>query len=1037
MRFNRFTSRTVLAAAVSAVCYTAAVAANGYEVSVDTSLLTSSEPAQASAPYIVQVKGVTGIEKAAELGELQPARQLVRRTLNQYNAASPQVAAYTQRLKQFHNELAAQAAGSVLHSYTHTFNGFSAKLTAAQAEKLKRHPDVVGVWQDKPEQITTANTPEFLGLNGPDGQHTLGIKGEDVVIGIVDTGIWPEHPSFADDGSYTPLEGWNGSCDVGEDENFVCNNKLIGARYYKNTFESVYALQPGEFVSPRDADNHGSHVAGTAGGNEGVTALLNDTPIATVTGIAPRARIAMYKACWNSDYVSPAGVAERGCFYGDTMAAIDQAVADGVDVINYSIGGSLTDLTTVSAAAKLRAAQAGVFVAVSVGNSGPAAQTIGTPAPWVTGVAASTYTGESVVNGIEVSSESVSGTFAAVEGAQSRPLRETGDLTAELAVTVPLDGCSALANAAEIAGRIALVQRGTCPFDDKLINAQNAGAVGVVVFNNDGTAPFIMGGSVTTLTIPSVMVSLANGNLLAAAVGNDETVEVTLSPSVFAAQQEVGNLMATFSSKGPNIASYDVIKPDITAPGVRILAAASSQPMLRPHGNSFTYLQGTSMSSPHIAGMAALLKDAHPDWSPAMIKSALMTTARQDVLKETGIGAADPFDFGAGHAVPASATNPGLTYDISSAEYFAFLCGLEEYAFVQNASGFSCTAFEDAGYQTDPSQLNLPSIGIAELSDPETIYREVTDVSGNTSTYTATIAAPAGVNVTVQTQDGSGNWVDSDSLTVTAGGKALYALRFTPNSSAVYQQWAFGSVSWSDGVHTVRSPIAVRVVPTQTIDAPATITAEVPAAAGRVSLPVLMKYTGNTSTRLAGLSAPFGSSRTIPQDPDRSFSFNEAGLGTHMLEIPAGTRVARFSLYEELANVAGADLDLYVYRCENWLCSQIAISATDGGYEDIILRDPQPAADGDNGTLYIVWVHAYDLRGAATVNYTMPFWIVDAEEGNATVTASSRAINGRYNNVTVLTKNLTASPFPYLGVLSFLDDEDTEQDSTLLQIYAQ
>lgn len=1036
MRFNRFTSRTVLAAAVSAVCYTSAVAANEYEVSVDASLLTSSEPAQASAPYIVQVKGASGIEKAAELGELQPARQLVRRTLNQYNAASPQVAAYTERLKQFHSELAAQASGSVLHSYTHTFNGFSVKLTAAQAEKLKRHPDVVGVWQDKPEQITTANTPEFLGLNGPDGQHTLGVKGEDVVIGIVDTGIWPEHPSFADDGSYSPLEGWNGSCDIGEDENFTCNNKLIGARYYKNTFESVYALQPGEFVSPRDADNHGSHVAGTAGGNEGVTALLNDTPIATVTGIAPRARIAMYKACWNSDYVSPQGVAERGCFYGDTMAAIDQAVADGVDVINYSIGGSLTDLTTVSSAAKLRAAQAGVFVAVSVGNSGPAIQTIGTPAPWVTGVAASTYTGESVVNAIGVSSESISGNFAAVEGAQSRPLRQVGDLTAEVVVGAPLNGCTALTNAAEVAGKIALIQRGVCAFDDKLVNAQNAGAVGVVVFNSDATAPFIMGGSVTSLTIPSVMVSLANGNLIAGAIANGETVEVTLSPSVFTTQQETGNLMATFSSKGPNIASYDVIKPDITAPGVRILAAASSEPMLKPHGNSFTYLQGTSMSSPHIAGMAALLKGAHPDWSPAMIKSALMTTARQDVLKETGVGAADPFDFGAGHAVPVKATEPGLTYDITAPEYFAFLCGLGQPGFVQNASGFSCSDYETAGYLTDPSQLNLPSIGIAELSGPETIYREVTDVSGVPSVYGISVDAPAGTTVAIRVQDTNGNWINSSNLSVDAGGKAAYSLTFTQTNAAVLNQWAFGSVTLNNGIHTVRSPIAVKAVPVQTIEAPASLEASVPAKAGRVTLPVLFKYTGTTSTTLTGLDSPYGSSRTIPQDPDRSFSFNEPGLGTHMLEIPAGTRVARFSLYEELANVAGADLDLYVYRCQDWLCSQVAISATDGGYEDIILRDPQPAADADNGTLYIVWVHAYDLKGSATVNYTMPYWILDGSVSSGTVSASTRAIDGRYNNVTVVTKNLTASPFPYLGVLSFLDADGEEQDSTLLEIYA-
>src|SRR5690606_26052011 len=346
----------------------------------------------------------------------------------------------------------------LIYSYTHTFNGFSAKMTAAQAEALRNHPNVEGVWRDEAQQMTTSNTPAFLGLtSSPDGLHTLGVKGEDVVIGVVDSGIWPEHPSFADDGSYAPLSGWNGTCDVGEDPEFSCNNKLIGARYFKSTFETVYEIQPGEFISPRDADNHGTHVASTAGGNEVVTAVFNGTPVATVSGIAPRARIAMYKACWNSDYVSPEGVNERGCFYGDTMAAIDQAVADGVDVINYSTGGDRTNLTTVSAAAKLRAAQAGVFVSVSAGNDGPTASTIGTPAPWVTTVAASTYDGFSIANGIEVTAGPLQGTYIAVEGVTSVPLSQTGDISADVVVAEPLLACAELTNAAEIAGKFALI----------------------------------------------------------------------------------------------------------------------------------------------------------------------------------------------------------------------------------------------------------------------------------------------------------------------------------------------------------------------------------------------------------------------------------------------------------------------------------------------------------------------------------------------------------------------------------------------------
>ncbi|CAM3657688.1 S8 family serine peptidase [Rheinheimera salexigens] len=1039
MRLNRFISPTAFAVALAIGSVHAAIAPSEHEIDIDLSVLKHAADDQQLHPYIVQIKGKTGIEKAAELGELLPARQNVTQGLNRYNAASASLQQYNKKLTEFHQRLAAQSGGSeVLYSYTHTFNGYSAKMTAQQAEMLKHHANVVGVWRDEAQQLDTANTPAFLGLTGPDGQHTLGIKGDDVVIGIVDTGIWPEHPSFADDGSYGPLAGWAGACDTGEDEAFSCNNKLIGARYFKNTFETVYDLQPGEFVSPRDADNHGSHTASTAGGNENVTAVFNGTDVATISGIAPRARIAAYKACWNSSYVSPEGVAERGCFYGDTMAAIDQAVADGVDVINYSIGGSLTDLTTLAAAAKLRAAQAGVFVAVSAGNSGPAAETVGTPAPWVTTVAASTYTGFSVASGIEITMGPLSGIYRALEGAQSKPLSETGDVIADVIVAVPLDGCSALTNPAAISGQFALIQRGGCSFDIKLDNAQAAGAVGAIVYNNSPASPIVMGGSSTTLTIPAVMISQADGSAINAEVSSGATVEIKLSPSVFVNDvPEVGNIMAEFSSRGPNIASFDVIKPDITAPGVKILAAASSQPMLSAPGRDFVYLQGTSMSSPHIAGMAALLKGEHSNWTPAMIKSALMTTARQNITKEDGTTPADPFDFGAGHAVPVQANNPGLTYDIENFDYYAFLCGIGNSTFVLNSSGFSCAAFEAAGYLTDPSQLNLPSIGIAELGSAQTIYRQVTDVSGTASSYNLTVNAPSGTTVTLLTENASGDLAPGSTVNVPANGSATYALVFTPISGAPLEQWQFGSLTLSNGVNNVRSPIAIKLVSPELITAPEEINGVIKANRGRYTFPVLMNYSGRTSTSVSGLSEPFGSSATVSQDTDRIFSFNEAGLGTHIFVIPEDVRVLRFSLYEALSTVPEADLDLYVYRCIAFSCSPVGTSLRAGGNEEVTLRDPLPANNSANGDFYIVWVHGYDLLGSASANYTLPYWVVAEDEGNVRIAASTRAINTRYNNITIMSTGLTASPFPYLGVIKFHDEDGVEQANTFVELTAQ
>lgn len=1029
---NNFMSATACAVTLAITGFHTGAMANNYQVEIDRTALQQAGEDTAAVPYIVQVKGKSGVEKAEEFGELLPAAQSVAVGLNRYNAASARMQSYTNGLKHFHQQLAAQSgSGKVMYSYTHTFNGFSAKMTAAQAEAMRNHPNVAGVWRDEAQQLTTSNTPAFLGLTtGPDGLHVQGIKGEGVVIGVVDSGIWPEHPSFADDGSYGPLPGWAGTCDSGEDAAFSCNNKLIGARYYKESFESVYQLQPGEFVSPRDADNHGTHVASTAGGNEGVTAVLNGTEVATVSGIAPRARIAMYKACWNSSYTNPQGQPERGCFGGDTMAAIDQAVADGVDIINYSISGSFTNITTPQAAAKLRAAQAGVFVAVSAGNSGPTASTVGTPAPWVTSVAASTYSGTSVSNGIEVLGGPLQGVYQAIEAVTSVPLSETGDVTADVAVASPLEACEPLNNAAELAGKFALMQRGTCGFDIKLANAQAAGAAGVIMYNNSAAAPIAMGGT-GSFPFPAVMTTLAAGSALNAEVSGGGVVTVKMSPSVFVDDVvEVGNLMAGFSSRGPNLNTLDIIKPDITAPGVKILAGASAQTLFGAPGTSFTYLQGTSMSSPHIAGIAALVKEVNPGWSAAMIKSAIMTTARQNLTKENGLTAADPFDFGAGHAVPNSAVNPGLTYPISNLEYFAFLCGIGETGFVQTASGFSCDAFVGAGYQTDASQLNLPSMAIAELSEQETLQRRVTNVSGSASVYTASIEAPAGVSIAVVTNDG-GNM-----LSVPANATVPYSLVFTPTQDALMDQWVFGAITWSDGVHTVRSPIAVKVVPPKLIVAPAEVNGSVAAKGGRVSFPVTMNYSGLTSTTMLGLTAPFGSSGVVAQDADSTFVFNEPGLGFHTFLVPEGTRMVRFSLYEELADVPGADLDMFVYRCIALSCSAVGSSANEGGYEEVSLRDPAPAANGAAGDFYLVFVHGYSLFGAEQANYTMPVWVVNADEGNSRVAASMRAITGRTNNVTLMTRPLAASPFPYLGVMSFKDADGNEQATTLLEITA-
>ena len=1003
---------------------------------VDTTRLNNTK--HHTSNYIVQLKGKVAIAQAQDIGELMPTNQLVANVGNRYNAYTPAMIAYTEALEKKQKEVAGSiGAVDIIYSFTHTFNGFTAKLSDKQKSELESHPDVIGVWEDQLEVINTSNTPEFLGLTGPGGQHSLNIKGEDVIIGVIDTGIWPENPSFSDDGSYSdPISlGWQGSCDIGTDTEFYCNNKLIGARYFDASFKSQYDIQYvlGEFDSPRDADGHGSHTASTAGGNENIDAVLSGIPAGIVSGMAPRARIAAYKACWNSDYVSPEGNKERGCFYGDTMAAIDAAVTDGVDVINYSIGGSRTDLTIPSTTAMLNAAAAGVFVSVSAGNEGPDVETVGTPAPWVTSVAASTYNGTSIIVGkaLNVTSGSLNGTSLMSVPAEFGP--EAQGLSGELVIAEPIEACNEdpLTNAGDLAGKIALIARGTCAFTEKVINAQNAGALGVVIYTYNATSPFAMGGDDPSVVIPAAMISFQDGQALVTSVIAESTSVTFTATAVSEQATEVGNTMASFSSRGPNLNTYDIIKPDITAPGVKILAATTSAPMFSAPGETFKYLQGTSMSSPHIAGMAALFKESNGTWSPAQIKSALMTTARQNLTKEDGITQADPYDFGSGHADPVAALDPGLLFDTNTADYLAFLCGQDKDAFVEGYDT-TCANLTAAGFSTDASQLNLPSIAIAELLEPETIFRTVTNATSFASEYTATIEAPEGFEVSVQTFDAAGNETAGNTLEVGANEAASFAVTFSKTETSEINVWKFGAITWADSAgHSVRLPLAIKGVPTVKIEVPELISGTLNR--GRFRFPVKMLYSGNTSIDYAGLVAPFGVNGSVEADPAQEFEFLGAGTNYHMFHIPAGTKVARFSLGDSLVSEDNSDLDLYVYRCIGWSCTQVGSSLNGGSNENVILTTPEPAANVDVGDVYITMIHGYSTGDASETDYTMIGWIADIAESTTRIISSPRAIQGRFNYTTIYTNGLPAESI-YMGAVTYYNEEGKPEGTTVLEL---
>jgi subtilisin family serine protease len=869
-------------------------------------------------------------------------------------------------------------AEAKLYDYDVSFNGFAARLTGAQAAALEARDDVLAVWKDEVRHLTTDNSPDFLGLNAEGGLWAdHGLKGEDVIVGVIDTGIWPEHPSFADTRSgtsaYDPPTEWYGICETGEQfSKSACNDKLIGGRYFRRGAGASGVITD-DYLSPRDRDGHGTHTASTAAGNAGVEASILGGDLGTVTGIAPRARVAAYKVCWNN----------LGCYLSDILAAIDYSVSDGVDVVNYSIGGGAT-LAGPDDIAYLYAADAGVHVATSAGNSGPGAETMGGPAsvPWITAVGASTqdrtFQGSVVLgNSAEYTGASVTGGTAAL------PLVDSEDAGSELCIPGDLDPDL-------VQGKIVLCLRGAIARVDKSYAVHLAGGAGMVLYNPDDVQALVTDNH----WVPSVHVNLTTGQAVKDYI---DTAGASAVASIVGGQKVTVDApyMADFSSRGPNPAAYDIIKPDVTAPGVNILAGASPNPYLGAPGQLFQAISGTSMSSPHVAGIFALLKEAQPDWSAAAMKSAIMTTAHQDVEKEGGTTPADPFDMGAGHVAPNGAIDPGLVYEAGFLDYVAFLCG------ASSAVGQStCDYLEGQGYSFDASDLNLPSIGIADLAGYQTVTRTVTaDTAG---TYAATVEAPAGVNVAVTPQE----------VTLDAGGSAEVAITFTV-TDATLGEWAFGALTWSDGTREARSPIAVRPV---AIAAPDEVAGE--GTTGSLSFDVTFGYTGDYSAAMHGLQAANEIAGTVVDDPANDINTaltTGDGVTYHFVDVPSGTTYARWSLFDDYTD-GNDDLDLYVFGPDSAGYPFVGGSGSPTSAEEVSVVDPAA------GT-YVVVVHGWQTDGA-DANYTLFDWAVGADTGNTTVTAPTEAVLGETGTVTLEWAGLTDGT-KYLGAVAHHRGSDT------------
>lgn len=895
-------------------------------------------------------------------------------------------------------------ANAKFYDYTFSFNGFAAELTPQQAARLAQQPNVVAVSADELRQPTTDNTPTELGLTGPGGLWATGgpdggtAVGEDVVIGVIDTGIWPEHPSFSDQSDFgyrpgntgkalrvygPPPADWFGKCEGGEQFSAQsCNNKLIGARYFVSGLNRAGAKHEGDYLSARDHDGHGTHTASTAGGNAGVDPSIfgRDLGVDTIAGMAPRARIAAYKGCFGAS----------GCAVSDLVAAIDTAVSDGVDVINYSIGSNTPSLLSPDSVAFLFAARAGVFVATSAGNAGPGESTVGSPAasPWLTAVGASTH-------GRELQNTVTLGNGASYTG---------GSVTHGVGPAPLVDGgtdCPDGLDPAEVAGAIVLCER-VAGFARVEHGAAVAGAGGVGMILYD--PPQVNVTPTDNHVLPTSTVEGPDGGTIAAYIetaGAGATATLTAGSAVLTGK---GREMAVFSSRGPNGGVDDIIKPDVTAPGVQILAGNSPTPFIGAPGELFQAIQGTSMSSPHVAGIGALLRGAHPTWTPAMIRSALTTTGSQDVTKEDGSTPADPFDFGGGHIEPVPANDPGLVYDADYLEYLRFLCGANEL----DPAAAPC----DTVGSIDPSDLNLATVGIGQLAGVQTVTRRVTNV-GPAATYTAAVEAPPGVAVAVS----------PPSLTLATGETATYTATFTTTAAATFESWSFGSLTWSDGDHAVRSPLAVRPVP---LSAPEEVTGT--GISGTTSYDVTFGYTGPFETRVHGLVPATITNGHVVDDPANDINVAlETGVGitVHTIPVAAGTHHLRAALFDGLTDGAD-DLDLYLFAPGEYPGGDLADdSGTVTSAEQVDVSDP---VAGD----WTLVVHGWQTDGADS-NYQLFTWLVDdVDAGNLSVTAPPTATIGETATVDLAWSGLDAAT-RFLGVVGYHDGVD-EIGSTLVSI---
>ncbi|KOM32657.1 hypothetical protein LR48_Vigan01g221300 [Vigna angularis] len=676
----------------------------------------------------------------------------------------------------------------MIYSYRNVISGFAATLTEQELREVEKKDGFISAHPERMLHRQTTHTPQFLGLERQMGLWKESNFGKGVIVGVLDSGITLNHPSFSDAGMPPPPPKWRGRCEL---NGTACNNKLIGARSF-----NLASGTTKETVTPIDEDGHGTHTASTAAGAFVDNAEVLGNAKGTAAGIAPHAHLAIYRVCFGED-----------CPESSVLAALDAAVEDGVDVISISLGLNepppfFNDSTAIGTFAAM---QKGIFVSCSAGNSGPVHGSLVNGAPWILTVGASNidrsivataklgngqeFDGESVFQPSDFSPTPLFLTYAGKNGKQQAALCANGSL-----------------NDVDFRGKVVLCERGGgIGRIAKGEEVKRAGGTAMILMNDERNG-FSLSADVHVL--PATHVSYDAGLKIKAYINSTETPTATILFKGTVIGNSLSPAVSSFSSRGPNLPSPGILKPDIIGPGVNILAAWPF-----PLNNStdskstFNIMSGTSMSCPHLSGVAALLKSSHPDWSPAAIKSAIMTSAdiinlEKKLIVDETLHTADVFAAGSGHVSPSRANDPGLVYDITPDDYIPYLCGL----------GYSDTEVGIIAHKTIKcsetssileGELNYPSFSVV-LGSPKTFTRTVTNVGEANSCYVVHVTAPEGVNVKVQP-----NILNFSE----ANQKQKYSVSFSRidsgNETAEYAQ---GFLQWVSVKHTVRSPILVNFV---------------------------------------------------------------------------------------------------------------------------------------------------------------------------------------------------------------------------------